>query len=388
MRALGSRHSFNDIADTTGVLISLADMPKVLEIDREARTVTVDAGARYGDVCLAIDAAGLALHSMASLPHISVAGACATGTHGSGDSIGNLATAVVGMDLVAPDGEFRRIGVDGGDLPLAGSVVSLGALGVVSRLTLRAEPTYQVRQDVFDDLPIAAFRERFEAVMAAGDSVSGFLDWRRDVIDQVWVKRRVDGSSDGAAGPVVPSALAGARTADGPRHPIRGMSADACTEQLGAPGPWHERLPHFRLDHVPSGGEELQSEYLLPRVHAVDALDALLKPRERLVPLTLVSEIRTVAADDLWLSPAYGRATVAFHFTWRRDQPAVDALLPDIERALEPFEPRPHWGKRFAMGADVLRTRHPRWDDFLGLRAALDPDGRFRNDFLRRHLTG
>jgi xylitol oxidase len=376
VKALGSRHSFNDIADATGDLVSLARMPRIIEIDRAALTVTVDGGIRYGELCQRLDAEGFALHNLASLPHISVAGACATGTHGSGDRNGCLATAIVAMDVVTAHGEIRSIAGD----DVAGAAVSLGALGVISTLTLRIEPAFRVRQDVFEDLAIDAFADHFDALTASANSSSFFTEWRGPAIDQVWLKRRVE--EDRHVEPALD--LFGAAPASENRHPIRGMPAEACTPQLGLVGPWHERLPHFRMDHTPSNGDELQSEYLVPREHAVDALLALDAMREAIRPLIQVAEIRTIAADDCWLSMANGRASVAFHFTWKPDEAAVRRLLPGIEAALRPFEPRPHWAKVFTMPPAEIRSRYPRLGDFVELARRHDPEHKFSNAFLDR----
>ena len=386
LRVLGSRHAFNDIADTTGDHVSLARLPRVIEIDRAAGTVTVDGAIRYGDLCPVLEDAGLALHNLASLPHISIAGACLTGTHGSGVRLGNLSTAVSGLELVRADGELVQIERSADPDGVAAAVVSLGALGVVTRLTLDVEPTYRMRQVVFEDLPIAAFREHFDEITSAADSVSGFTQWRGPVIEQIWTKQRV--RDEDGAGLAELGDLFGATLASVQLHPIRGVTPDACTAQLGVPGPWFDRLPHFRLDHTPSAGEELQSEFFVAREHAVAAFDAISALRERLEPLVFVSEIRTIAADELWLSPAYRRSSVAFHFTWRPDWPSVRALLPVIEAAIEPFEPRPHWAKLFTMAPEVVRSRYERLPAFVAMASRFDPEGTFRNDFARRYVFG
>ncbi len=382
LRVLGSRHSFNDIADTTGDLISLARLPRVFELDRDAGTVTVDGGVRYGELCGPLDAAGFALHALASLPHISVAGACATATHGSGDHSGNLATAVVAMELVRADGELVALSRANDPAIFDGAVVGLGALGAVTRLTLRLEPAFQVRQDVYEGLSLGEVADHFDEITALADSVSLFTEWQGSGFEQVWLKRRVE---EGRAFDP-PPAILGATRATVPFHPIRGMSTDACTEQLGVPGPWHARLPHFRMDHTPSAGAELQTEYLMPRRHAVDALLAVDGLRDRFAPLLQVSEVRTVAADDLWISTAMGRDSVALHFTWHPDWPGVRAVLPALEAALAPFEPRPHWGKLSTMAPEAIRAAYPRLADFGALVDRYDPQGTFQNDFLRRVL--
>ena len=384
LRVLGSRHSFNDIADTTGDLVSWRAMPRVFELDAAARRLTVDGGVRYGDLCGPLAAAGFALHNLASLPHISVAGACATATHGSGDRNGNLATAVSALEVITAAGEIVTFERDRDPASFSGAVVALGALGVVTRLTLEIQPTFQMRQDLYEQLPLDRAVERFDEISASADSVSLFTDWRGPTFDQVWLKRRV---RDGNAFEPAPDFF-GARLADAPIHPIRRMAADACTEQLGVAGPWHERLPHFRMDHTPSSGAELQTEYLLARHQAPEAILAIDAIRDRFSSLLQISEIRTIAADDLWLSTAYGRDSVALHFTWHPDWDAVRTVLPVIERALAPFDPRPHWGKVFTMHPEAVRASYERLPAFVALVQAHDPAGKFRNGFLDRWIFG
>jgi xylitol oxidase len=383
IRAIGFRHSFNEIADTTGDHLSLESLPRTIDIDPARSAVSVDGGTRYGELCGPLHAAGLALHNLASLPHISVAGACATATHGSGQRNGNLATAVSAMQVVRADGEIQT--VDRSDPgTLNGSVVALGSLGVVTRIALDAEPTFNVRQDVYEDLPFDQLVDHFDDIVAAAYSVSVFTEWRGPLVDQVWLKIRVDGD-DGAE---PPGELFGAVRATAQHHPIRRMPADACTPQGGLAGPWHERLPHFRLDHTPSAGDELQSEYFVAHRDAIPALLALDPLRERIAAVVQVSEVRTIAADELWLSPAYHRPSVAFHFTWKPDSAAVRELLPTIEAALAPFDPRPHWAKLFTMPADEVRSRYEQLGAFVDLASGFDPDGKFRNDFLSRFVFG
>lgn len=380
IRAVGSRHSFNEIADTTGDLVSLTGLPRTVEVDAAGRRVTVGAGLRYGDVAGILEHRGLALANLASLPHISIAGACATGTHGSGVALGSLATAVSGLEFVGTDGDLRTVDRASGDAALAASVVSLGALGIVTRLTLDVEPTFRVRQQVFDEVPFDAVAADLDSVAGAAYSVSLFTDWHAPTF-QVWLKHRVRG--DG--GPL-PRSLLGVPSARVDRHPIPGVDPSACTVQRGVAGPWHLRLPHFRMGFTPSAGDELQSEYFVDRRDAPAALEALARLGPRIAPLLQVSEVRFVAADDLWLSPAYRRASATLHFTWRPDWPAVRRLLPAIEDTLEPFAPRPHWGKLFTMDADLVRSRYARLGAFADLARGLDPSGRFTNAFVARYV--
>lgn len=376
VRALGTGHSFNAIADTPGDLVSVAGLPPEAQIDDAACSVTVSAGMRYGELAGRLDAAGLALPNLGSLPHISVAGACATGTHGSGDGNGVLATTVSALELVTADGELRTLdrGADG----FLGAVVALGALGVVVRLTLDVVPAFTVRQRVYERL--RGFTD-VEEVLAAAYSVSLVTYWTDAGFDQVWLKQ-LDGE------PTPPAGWLGMNPADGPRHLLRGVDPIHCTPQLGVPGPWYERLPHFRLAFTPSSGDELQSEYLLPRPVIVDALYALGRVRDRIAPVLKVSEIRSVAADDLWLSPAQGRDSVAVHFTWVSDPAAVLPAVAAVEAALQPFAARPHWGKVFGTAPEEVRALWPRLPDAERLLRGYDPAGTFRNDMIDRYLPG
>jgi xylitol oxidase len=379
LRVLGSRHSFSDIADSAE-LLSLDGLPADVVVDPAAGTVSLAGGLRYGDLAEALKAEGVALANLASLPHISVAGAVATATHGSGDANGNLATAVAGLELVTASGEVLT--ASRGDPDFDGLVVGLGALGAVTRVTLDVEPAYQVRQRTFQDLPWISLFERFDEVTSAGYSVSLFTRWTATV-DQVWVKSRVTEQLEEVRGD-----LLGAVPATADRHPILGIDPVNCTPQLGVPGPWSDRLPHFRMGFTPSSGEELQSEYHVPRRHAVPALRALLALGDRIRPVLQVSELRTVAADRLWMSPQHGQDTMAVHFTWLPDLAAVEPVLAAVEAALDPFEARPHWGKLFLADAAAMARRYPRLPDFAGLAGRLDPRGVFINAWLRRHVLG
>ncbi len=375
VRALGSRHSFTDLTDSSGVLVSLADLPTAVEVDERNRTARVTGRATYGEVATQLEATGWALGNLASLPHISVAGAVATGTHGSGVGNGSLATAVAALDIVGPDGERRTVAR--GDADFDGSVVALGALGVVTALTLDIEPTYAVRQDLYTGLPWATLAEKFDAVTSDAYSVSLFTRFEDDGIYQVWRKSR---------GSEAPADFFGAPPATSTLHMLEGGPAESVTQQGGVPGRWLDRLPHFRMEFTPSRGEELQSEYLLPRGRALEAVAALRGLRERMAPLLQTCELRTVAADDLWLSSAYGQDVVGLHFTWLRDEPAVYAVLPAMEAALMPLGARPHWGKCFVAGAAELAPLYPRFAEFQALRDRVDPDRTFGNDFLDRVL--
>jgi xylitol oxidase len=347
-------------------------LPPVLEIVEN--TVTISAGTRYGELVGPVDAAGFALPNTGSLPHIMAAGACATGTHGSGNGNRVLATSVSALEVVGADGELRTL--RRGDAGFAGAAVALGTLGVVTRLTLDLIPTFDVRQTVvegfrsFDDVPEA---------LASAYSVSLFTYFAGEGFEQVWVKQRADE-------PALPADWMGTKPADGPRHMVRGVDPASCTPQLGSTGPWFTRLPHFRLDFTPSNGDELQSEYLVPREAVVPALRALDAIRDRIAPVLHVAEVRTIAADDLWVSAAQGRDSAALHFTWISDVAAVLPVVGAVEEALSPFDARPHWGKVFTTPAERIAELWPHLPEFVAAARAADPTGKFRNAFLDRHL--
>ncbi|WP_406109457.1 FAD-binding protein [Streptomyces sp. NBC_01003] len=383
VRVLGSGHSFNRIVDTDGDLVLLDGLARRVQVSEDRATVSVSAGMRYAEVASALQDRSLALANLASLPHISVAGSCATGTHGSGDSLRGLATAVTGIELIGPDG--TRTTLDRASDPdrFPGAVVNLGALGVVVGMTLAVEPAFDVAQWVYDDVPLDRIAEDFDAVFGAAYSVSAFTDWRAETAT-VWLKRRTDRLPTGTPG----GRWMGGLLADGPRHPVPGMPPSSCTEQLGVPGPWHERLPHFRPDFTPSNGEELQSELLLPREAAADAMAALRALGDRIAPVLLVSEIRTVAADDLWLSPSHGRASLALHFTWVRRPDDVLPVIGAIEERLLPLGARPHWGKLTTAAPRTVAALYERAPDFRRLRQELDPAGKFSNAFVTELFAG
>ncbi len=384
LKVLGTRHCFNGIADSADNFLSLREMKQVVELDRAARRVTVESGMSYGQLCPYLDQQGFALHNLASLPHISIVGACATGTHGSGPKNGNLSTAVLALEIVTASGEVLPITRKGDPDTFQAAVVNLGAIGVVTKVTLDLQPAFTMRQDVYLDLPMAQVNEHFEDIVSAGYSVSLFTDWQKGRINEVWVKRRVEKDATST----IPQDFYGARPATANVHPIVELSAENCTEQMGVAGPWYERLPHFRMGFTPSSGKELQSEYFVPRRNAVEAIAAVERLRDHVSPHLMITELRTIEADELWMSPCYKRPSLAIHFTWKPDWQSVRNVLPMIERELAPFDVRPHWGKLFTIPSAQLQKRYERCAEFKRFVARLDPRGKFRNEFLTANLYG
>ena len=382
LKVLGTRHCFNNIADSRDNFLSLKSFDESISLDPQARTVTVPAGMTYGQLCPLLDAKGFALHNLASLPHISIAGACSTATHGSGEQNGNLSTAVSGLEMVTASGDVVKLSRKQDPEQFHGAVVGLGALGVVTKLTLDVQPTFMMRQYVYENLPLAALKDHFDTIESSAYSVSLFTDWQNQRINEVWLKARVSPDRTFEA----PPEFFGAKRATRNLHPIAELSAENCTEQMGVPGPWYERLPHFRMGFTPSAGKELQSEYFVPRPNAVEAIFAIEKLRDQITPHLMISEIRAIAADDLWLSPCYQQPSVTIHFTWKQDWPAVRKLLPVIEKELAPFQARPHWGKLFTTSPARLKALYKKLPDFVALARQYDPRGKFRNEFLNNNV--
>ena len=378
-KALGSKHCFNDIADSPKNQVSTINLNKVVGLNKDAKTLTVEAGARYGDFSKELHKQGFALHNLASLPHITVAGACATATHGSGVSNGNLATAVQAIELVMPNGELKNL--DKSHPDFYGVVVGLGAFGIITKLTLEVQDTFAVQQNVFLDLPLATLESNFDAIMSSGYSVSLFTDWRDKKVSEVWIKQKVKED------PIqMETDFYGAKAASKNIHPILALSAESCSEQMGVPGPWYDRLPHFKMEFNPSAGDELQSEFFIPQKNAVAAILAIEKLNEKIFPHLLISEIRTIAADEFWMSPCYHQDSVAIHFTWKPHTKEVMELIPKIEKILAAFNGKPHWGKLFTMDPVDLHPLYEKYPEFLALVKKYDPERKFDNHYLSNNI--
>lgn len=383
IKVLGTRHSFNGIADSSGAHLSLEKLNRVIKLDRDKLRVTVEGGIRYGDLCRYLDKEGYALHNLASLPHITVAGACATATHGSGVRNANLAAAVHGMEIIRSYGDVMTFSRDQENgIGVEAAAVSLGGLGAVTKMTLGIVPAYEMRQFVYANLPMEQLQAHFEEIVSAAYSVSLFTDWKTSSVNQVWLKHRtIDGTADGMT-----TDFFGAVRFSENVHPITGLSGENCSEQMGLPGPSFERLPHFRMEFTPSFGEELQSEYFVPRQYAYQALSSLSQLKEHISPLLYVSEVRTIAKDELWMSPCYMQDSVAIHFTWKPYWNEVRQVLPMIEERLAPLGARPHWAKLFTMPPSQVQALYERLPEFRKLLLSCDPEGKFRNDFLNTYL--
>jgi alditol oxidase len=382
LRGLGTRHCFNGIADSKYNLISSNNLNNILSLDTINNTVTVEGGIKYGELSPYLDKKGFALQNLASLPHISVAGSITTATHGSGVKNGNLSTAVRALEIVIADGSVINLSREKDKDNFDGAVVGLGALGIITKVTLDLLPTYTMRQQVFVKLPMDQLKEHFNEIVSAGYSVSLFTDWQSESINEVWIKDKVNPEIEY----IKMEEFYGAKAALKDLHPIIELSAENCTPQMGVPGPWYERLPHFKMGFTPSSGKELQSEYFISQQNAVEAIFAIQSLGKQIGPHLFITEIRTISADQLWLSPCRNQRSVTIHFTWKQEWDSVSKLLPLIEKELAPFNPRPHWGKLFTMPSRVLESRYEKLADFKKLAAYYDPKGKFRNDFLSGNL--
>jgi xylitol oxidase len=383
LKALGAHHSFNTIADSNANQISVKALDH-MSVDAKARTVTVGGGVTYGLLAPWLDAQGFAVHNLASLPHVSVAGATATATHGSGSRNGNLSTAVSAMDIVTADGNLVHLSREKDGDQFLGAAVGLGGLGVITAITLDVQPTFQMAQVVYENLSFDQLEHNLDAIFATGYSVSLFTDWQKNRATQVWIKSRLapGGKAD------MPAQFYGATLATKKLHPITGASAINCTEQQGIPGPWYERMPHFRMNFIPSSGAELQSEYFVPREKAYQAIRAVEQLRDRITPHLFITEFRTIAADNLWMSTCHNRDALTIHFTWKPEWPAVKQILPLIEARLAPFDARPHWAKMFTMQPSRLKQLYEKLPDYQALLKHYDPSGKFRNAFLDTNIFG
>jgi alditol oxidase len=381
LTALGARHSFNRIADSTHNQISLKQLDSMV-LDAKSHTVTVGAGVTYGKLAPYIDAQGYALHNLASLPHISVVGACMTATHGSGSRNGNLSTAVSAMEMVTAKGDVVTLSRERDGERFSGAVVALGGLGVVTKITLDVQPAFQMTQVVYENMSMGELEKHLEEIFASGYSVSLFTDWQNHRITQVWIKRRYEPGKPVQLDPE----FHGATLATRKLHPLAGHSAENCTEQQGIPGPWYERMPHFRMNFTPSSGAELQTEYFVPRDRGYEAILAVEELRDQITPHLLITELRSIEADHLWMSMAYKRPSMALHFTWKPEWSEVKKVLPLIEAKLAPFDARPHWAKLFTVPPARLQQLYAKMPDYKALLGHYDPDGKFRNEFLETNL--
>lgn len=384
LKCLGSRHSFNRIADSHGCLLSTEKLKSILQLDRQTNSVTIEPGITYGDLSVFLQQNGFALHNLASLPHISVGGACATATHGSGVNNGNLSTAINALEFVDGSGNVHNISRNNERDEFNGVVVNLGALGVVTKLTLDVVPDYNMNQVVYRGLPFESLKQSFGDIMSSGYSVSLFTNWTEEKINQVWIKSIHKASSAGD----IPSDFFGASKSENDLHPVDGQSAENVTIQRGIAGRWYEVLPHFKMGFKPSTGKELQSEFFVHKDAGLKAIQTMQTLGEHISPYLFVSEIRSVKADQLWMSPAYKKDCISIHTTWHQNEKVISELIPMVQNALLPFQPIPHWAKLSSIPLSSLASLYPRMNDFRNLCRQLDPQKKFLNKYLQEFIFG
>ena len=390
IRAIGARHSFNGIADSPADQIDLSGIDPDIMIDQQRMTVTVGAGISYGDLSLFLQQQGLALHNLASLPQVTVAGAIATATHGSGDGNKALSSAVAGLELVVSDGSLQRI--EWGDADFEAMVVSLGAFGIVTRVKLAIEPTFDIRQDAFVDMPWDELLAKFDAISSAAYSFSIFTKWSGSTVSRIWLKTRMGAARPSEFDIETLGSNLGSNLGLKPGVPY---SVPATVENplallnpFGVPGPWSDRLTHTRREIAPVPADQIQSEYLIARPQLGKAVAIIRSMAETVDALLYATEIRTIAADEFWLSPAYRQDTIGLHFTWKKEADAVDAVTKELEAALIPLGAKPHGGKLIHAEAATLAPLYPRMADFRSRARGRDPEGKFRNAYLEKHVFG
>jgi xylitol oxidase len=380
VKVLATGHSFNAIGDTKYTLISLKNLSNGIEIDSQNAQALIPAGMSYADAARYLESNGWAFSNMASLGEVTIAGAISTGTHGSGSNNGVLSTSVVGLEIVLGSGELITIDESNSE-EFAGFVISLGSLGVFTKIKMKIVPSFSVKQFVYENIGIQAVAENFDTVFNSAYSVSYFSNWAKNSTGQIWMKFLDDSSSDNLS-----DNWLGANQAKAKQHPVKINNPDPCTDQLGISGKWLYRLPHFKLDSSPASGDEVQTEYLVDRKYVNEYIQDLRTIGDEIAPRVYATEIRTIKSDELWLSGAYQRETVGFHFTWKKSDTLVD-FLPRIEEILGKHDGRPHWAKLFSVKSDELSARYPKYSNFEALLKKYDPKKKFRNKFIDQYFS-
>lgn len=374
VRPVGTLHSFSPIAKGEGLLMSTANLAIKPELDSDRSVVRFGAAMRFGELALFLEQNGFALRNMGSLPHISVAGAAATGTHGSGDKNQILSSSLTSFSYLNHEGELIK--VEKQDPLFEAFRLGLGAYGIWVEAELSIVPSFQIRQDIFLEIPWSYFLEDPSRLTSAGYSVSLFGKWGTSTISQTWVKSEVEDPRAGVPiAAIAPEQNSKRELADG--------VGDNLTEQGGKPGPWLHRLPHFRLDASPSAGNEIQTEYFFTRDKIAHAIEAVHSVAGKINPVLIISEIRSIAQDDAWLSPMRRGDSIALHFTWKNEPELVDIAVQELEKVLAPMEPIPHWGKVHHFTQSDLERAHPMLSKAREQFENADPSGKFSSDYLR-----
>ena len=389
VKAVGAGHSFSAIAATDGVQVRLDAMAGVRQVDRDTGLVTVGGGTRLADLNLVLASYGLALPNLGDIDRQTVAGAISTGTHGSGNRLGGLATQVRGLTLVTGNGTVLRSSTDGNaELPAA-AAVGLGALGILVEVTLQCVPTFLLRAEE-GSARLAEVLEQWPTWTAQNDHVD--LHWFPHT-DWVLTKRnnRVDGPPEPLSGwrrlvddELLANGLLGLINEVGTRRPAWQPRINELAGQILSPRTFTDHSAAVFVS--PRRVRFVEREYAIPRASLGPVITELRRWIDRHDErIGIPIEIRSAAADDLWLSTGYQRenAYVAVHHYWRKDPTRYFAAF---EAIVAEHGGRPHWGKTHTLDAARLRQLYPRFDDFLAVRDRLDPGRVFANPYLERVL--
>ena len=389
VKVVGAGHSFTPIACTDGHLIDLSDYGRVLEHDAAAGTVTVQAGISLSTLCDELDRLGLALENMGDIAYQSIAGATSTATHGTGTAFGNLATQIVGLRLITGDGSVVDCSPSENADVLDVARVGLGALGVVSTVTLRCPPAFRLHA-IEKPVPVDDVLADFDGFMDSADHVEFY--W---IPQTRWALTKRNRRTD------EPIAARG-RAKEFLDDIVLGNGGFGLMCRLGRR--WPRAIPQL-AKRIPTGPSTVEytdrsdkvftsprlvrfyeMEYAIPREAVPEALNRVRALVDRMnVPISFPVEVRVVASDDIPLSTAHGRKTgyIAVHVY--RGTP-YDQYFQGVEAIMNDYEGRPHWGKMHFQSAETLAPRYPRWGAFQAMRDQLDPERRFTNPYLDRVL--
>lgn len=368
LRVVGSRHSFSKIADSECTMLSTIGLNKIIGINGSIPSVTVQGGLTYTDLLTSLNTAGFALPNLASLAEISVGGAASTNAHGTGVANQALANHIRSMEIVLANGSLLTIGPN--DPRLKGMAAGLGAFGVVTQLELKLVPAFNITTYTYVNMPVQNSYENFAALQNMG---FGVLLVNMFTAPDAWNIAIVYARSDANNTAMLTSNLFGGTLVSQTTQPS--YLALLSIAQIGLSG----------VD-----GNEIQTEYFVPiskAVEAIKAVTAVANSTNIFPSLATAFVIRTIASDDLWMSEYYGNDTmVAIHFSWQNNVTAVEAVLPQLERAMIPYGARPHWGKMFTMEPEDFLPHYPKVNEFKKLAEQLDPKGKFRNEFLEENV--
>ncbi|MDR3659034.1 MAG: D-arabinono-1,4-lactone oxidase [Mycobacterium sp.] len=388
VRAVGSGHSFTDVACTDGVMVDMSGMQRILDIDQTAGRVTVEGGIKLHALGPLLAERGLALANQGDIDRQSITGAISTATHGTGARLPNLSAQIVGMRLVTATGEVRELSEATDREALLAARVSMGALGVITAVTIQTVPLYTLhRHD--QTMPLPEVLDRLDEITVTSDHFEFFVfpyaaraitrTTRRSTAEPhpapAWQREARGRLDDGALGTLCRI---------GRRFPSQVPRLNRLMTAAASNGDEEDHA--YRI--YPSRREVrfTEMEYAIDRIHARSAIEQVIAlVRSRQLPILFPLEVRFVAADDAFLSPSHRRDTcyIAVHQYTGME---YECYLRGVEAIMDSFGGRPHWGKRHYQTAATLRPRYPEWDRFQHVRAQFDPDGVFGNDYTRRVL--